>query len=332
MKKIYWLFVLFVCISCSKKDNDINMSFYYWKTNFKMDASERDFLAQNQINKMYVRYFDVGLKGGIPVPISAITFDSIPKKLQVIPVVYIKNEVVLIPNLDVKELAANIVKYINQINEKNQISMNEIQLDCDWSLNSKEQFFALVDEIKKQTNLKLSATIRLHQVKYFEKTGVPNVDEGVLMYYNMGKIAADSLNSIYDREVAKNYIKSLRDYPLKLNIALPVYSWLVHTRDRKPINLISRIRIEQLDTIPNFKKIDENRYIVQESNSYFGSYFKKGDIVKIESTTAKQVEEMITDLSENMKQNPNEIIFYDFDKTNTNYYENEFFKKIVNRY
>ena len=45
-----------------------------------------------------------------------------------------------------------------------------------------------------------------------------------------------------------------------------------------------------------------------------------------------KVKEMISDLSENMKENPNEIIFYDFDKSNTNYYENEFFKKIVNRY
>lgn len=328
MKKIYWLFVLIVCISCSKKDNTIDMSFYYWKTNFNVDASEVDFLKQNEINKMYVRYFDVGLKGGIPVPISAITFDSIPENLQIVPVVYVKNEVVLIPNLDVKELASNMLKYINQINSKNNITINEIQVDCDWSLKSKAQFFALVDEIKKQSNLKMSATIRLHQVKYFEKTGVPNVDEGVLMYYNMGIISADSLNSIYDREVASKYINSLANYPLKLNVALPVYSWLVHTRNKKPINLISRIRKEQLDTISNFKKIDESRYLVLESSSYFGNFFKKDDVLKIESTSANQVKEMVSDISEKLKEKPTEIIFYDFDKTNTNYYENEFFKKI----
>ena len=332
MKKIFWLLILLLGLSCSKKENNIATSFYYWKTQFKLDNADVDFLEQNGIDKMYVRYFDVGLKGGKPIPISAITFDSIPKNLLIVPVVYIKNEVVLIPNLEVKELAKNIVTYINQINSKNQISINEIQLDCDWSLKSKTQFFALVDEIKKQSNLKLSATIRLHQIKYFEKTGVPNVDEGVLMYYNMGTIAADSLNSIYDREVASKYTNSLANYPLKLNVALPVYSWLVHTRNRKPINLISRIRSEQLDTIANFKKIDENRYVVQEGKSYFGTYFKKGDVVKIESTSAKQVEEMMADLSKKMKTNPTEIIFYDFDKTNTNYYENEFFKKVVTKF
>jgi len=96
--------------------------------------------------------------------------------------------------------------------------------------------------------------------------------------------------------------------------------------------LISRIRSEQLDTIANFKKIDENRYVVQEGKSYFGTYFKKGDVVKIESTSAKQVEEMMADLSKKMKTNPTEIIFYDFDKTNTNYYENEFFKKVVTKF
>ena len=175
----------------------------------------------------------------------------------------------------------------------------------------------------------MSATIRLHQVKYFEKTGVPNVDEGVLMYYNMGIISADSLNSIYDREVALKYINTLNRYPLKLNIALPVYSWLVHTRNKRPINLISRIRTEQLDTISNFKKIDNNRYLVLEPTSRFGTYFKKNDLLKIEHTTAEQVQEMISDLSKNMNEKPNDIIFYDFDKTNTNNYENEFFKKML---
>lgn len=328
MKKIYLLFVLLLFFNCRKNENEVNTSFYYWKTQFLLDKEDQDFLKNNQIEKMYVRYFDVGLKGGNPVPISAITFDSIPKNIEIIPVVYIKNDVVLKPNLNVNELATQMVNYISQINKANNITIKEIQLDCDWSLNSKNQFFALVDEIKKQTNLKMSATIRLHQVKYFEKTGVPNVDEGVLMYYNMGVISADSLNSIYDREVALKYITTLNKYPLKLNIALPVYSWVIHTRNKKPINLISRIRAEQLDTISNFKKIDANRYLVLESTSRFGTFFKKNDLLKIENTTSNQVQEMISDLSKNMNEKPNEIIFYDFDKTNTNYYENEFFKKM----
>jgi len=334
MKKIALFIFLFLCLSCSKKENKADMSFYYWKTKFQIDASDEAFLKENNINKMYVRYFDVGLKGGNPVPISAITFDSIPKNLEIIPVIYIKNEVVLVPNLNVKELANHILKYIEQINAKKNIQINEIQLDCDWSLKSRETFFALVDQIKKQAQIKLSATIRLHQIKYFEKTGIPNVDHGVLMYYNMGTIAADSLNSIYDRDIAKKYIGSLNQYPLKLNIALPIYSWLVHTRNKKPINLISRIRNEQIDTISNFKKIDANRYLVQESKMHFGNFFKKGDVVKIENISNKQIKEMISDLSEKMKENPSEIIFYDFDKTNitNSEYENKFFKKTVNSF
>lgn len=332
MKYCVCILSLICFFSCSKKENNIQTSFYYWKTQFKIDNSEEEFLKESQINKMYVRYFDIGLKGGNSIPISAITFDSIPNGMQIIPVVYIKNEVVLKPNLDIKELSANMLKYIGQINKVNNIQINEIQLDCDWNLTSKNQFFALVDQIKKESKLKLSATIRLHQIKYFEKTGIPNVDEGILMYYNMGTIAADSLNSIYDRDIAKKYINTLSHYPLKLNVALPIYSWLVHTRNQKPIKLISRIRKEQLDSIPNFKKIDDNRYLVQESETYFGTFFKKEDIVKIESISAKQIEEMIADLSEVMKEKPSEIIFYDFDRTNIKSYEDEFFKKAVNRF
>lgn len=308
------------------------MSFYYWKTSFKIDDSDEKFIKEQKIQKMYVRYFDVALKGNEAIPISAITFDTIPERIEIIPVIYIKNEVVLNPGIDVDKLADNMLKYTNQINKQHKIHIKEIQLDCDWSLKSKERYFALVEEMKKKSKLKLSATIRLHQIKYFEKTGIPKVDEGVLMYYNMGTIAADSLNSIYDRKIAEKYINALPNYPLKLNIALPIYSWLVHTRNKKTINLISRIRTEQIQDLEEFEKIDDFRYVAKEANTHFGTFFKKGDVVKIESTSSKQIEEMITDLRSKMKQKPNEIIFYDFDKTNITNYEKEFFKKIITNY
>ena len=78
----------------------------------------------------------------------------------------------------------------------------------------------------------LSATIRLHQVKYYKQAGIPPVDRGMLMFYNMGKLnALTAENSIYNSNDAAGYIETVDDYPLKLDLALPAFSWAVHFRN-----------------------------------------------------------------------------------------------------
>ena len=94
----------------------------------------------------------------------------------------------------------------------------------------------MLEAFKKEYRYQLSATIRLHQVKYREETGVPPVDYGVLMYYNMGHISAMGANSIYDRSTALRYLGKLREYPLPLDIALPMFAWGVHSADGQVLN------------------------------------------------------------------------------------------------
>ncbi|MGG2305049.1 hypothetical protein ACE4Z6_26875, partial [Salmonella enterica] len=93
------------------------------------------------------------------------------------------------------------------------------QIDCDWTLGTKEKYFSLLKRIKERMALPLSCTIRLHQVKYQAKTGVPPVDRGMLMYYNMGHVeGATETNSIYDPANADKYVSYVKDYPLPLDV------------------------------------------------------------------------------------------------------------------
>ena len=57
----------------------------------------------------------------------------------------------------------------------------------------------------------------------------------------MGLISADSLNSIYDPRIAKRYTGALKNYPLTLDIALPVFTWGMHIRDNKVIALLNKV-------------------------------------------------------------------------------------------
>jgi hypothetical protein len=329
-KRFFPVLFLFLMLSCSKNEKPI-ISFYYWKTILKFSETEKEALKENNVQKLYVRYFDIGLhpESNFPIPISPIRFEENLEEYTIVPVVFIQNKVMLQPNLDVKDLAQKTFDFIEQINSKNKIACQEIQIDCDWTLKSKENYLKFIEVFKKLSKKKLSATIRLHQVKYFKKTKIPNVDSGVLMYYNMGSIAPDSLNSIYDKKVAERYLKSLKRYPLHLDFAFPIYSWGVHIRNNKVIGLRSKMNGRELEKDSNFEKTSPIFFKVKHSNYKNGIFYEENDLLKIEEIKPEDLKEMAEDLQDNLVEKPNEIIFYDLDEFNLNNYEKNTFKQII---
>lgn len=329
MKKYVFLLLAVMFVGCTSGDKP-SVSFYYWKTIFKLSPTEKAVLHENEVNKLYIRYFDIALRDSIPIPLSPIRFQDTTNPYNIVPVVYIKNEVMLNKKVNLSELANKTWTMVDKINTVNQIHVTELQIDCDWTLNSKEQFMAYIDELKKTSALKISATIRLHQIKYYKETGVPQVDHGVLMYYNMGQIASDELNSIYDQQIAARYLASLTNYPLSLDVALPIFGWGVHIRNQRVIGLIPKIDEKQLLATVKTTSNGKHRYDIDEDIIAFGTYLRKGDQVKIESVSKVDLKTMVGDLKKKLKTVPKEIIYYDLDSINLKTYsdESEFYKKI----
>jgi hypothetical protein len=327
-RTFFFIGLIFLLFSCQEQQSP-KVSFYYWKTVFRLLPLEKNTLLENNVEKLYVRYCDIDLllDSQEPFPRSPIHFESTTKGFEIVPVIYIKNNVMLKKNLNISDLAKKINTFIGKINSKNGISVQEIQIDCDWTLASKNNYLQFIEKFKSLSEKKLSATIRLHQIKYFEKTKIPNVDRGVLMYYNMGKIAPDSLNSIYDRTIASKYLSSLKKYPLEIAVALPIYSWNIHIRDAKVIGLQSKTKY---DTDRYFVKTKGNRFRVKESNYKAGIYYKRGDLLKQEAITDTDLLEMAEELEKNLKEYPKEIIFYDLDQFNIENHEKHIFKKVIN--
>ena len=332
MKKIVFFGIIFCFFfSCQQQEKPV-ISFYYWKTIFRLSPKEKNCLAINQVKRLYIRYFDIDLspKTQKPFPRTPIRFKDNAHNFEIIPVVYIKNKVMLDKKLDVMDLAKKTNNFIQQINSKNNITIQEIQIDCDWTLESKDNYLRFIEAFKKVSNKKLSATIRLHQIKYFKKTKIPNVDRGVLMYYNMGKIAPDSLNSIYDRNIANRYLSSLKKYPLPIDIALPVYSWGIHIRDGKIIGLRNKIDVNNLKNNSSFAPAGDNWFICKNSIFIDGIFYKENDQLKPETISQNDLLEIADDIKENTTQNPKEIIFYDLDEFNLKNYEEYIFKEVIN--
>ncbi len=58
MKAVRFLFILFLIVSCSRKEQH-PYTFYYWKTNLKLDREEKTVLDKAPVPFLYTRFFDV---------------------------------------------------------------------------------------------------------------------------------------------------------------------------------------------------------------------------------------------------------------------------------
>jgi hypothetical protein len=332
LRSIFRIILLFLPHLSCKNKQATEISFYYWKTKFSLSSTEKELLNSDHVKKLYIRYFDVDKEPSQveAKPVSPVAFDSSVKKYEVIPVVYIKKRV--FENIDsngVKLLANNILKLISQTNQSQQIQNKEIQFDCDWTEQTKDAYFSFINFYRTLTNQFISATIRLHQVKYYKRTGIPPVDRGVLMYYNMGEINSSPVNSIYDKTNAARYNASLAGYPLPIDIALPIFSWGQQIRNNQVIQLLNKISASHFQNDSNFVFVDSSRLQVMHSCFKAGYYFTENDEIKLESVSLDELLVMSAQLKKYARKKFSQVIFYDLDSTNLVQYEKDIYKKIL---
>ena len=208
-------------------------SVYYWRTDLRLDSTERVFLKQYDIKKVYCRYFDVvmGDNDAEPSPNATISFsDSLPDSVEIIPTIYITEDCMHKPH---KDLAEKVVQRIRQMNETNNINnVHEIQIDCDYTSRSRKTYYKFLEEVVKLWKSKVSTTIRLHQLSM----PAPPVDYGALMVYNTGDPRKwQERNPILDYRDVYPYLKHLEQYALPLAVAYPVYQW---------VRYIDNVRVE----------------------------------------------------------------------------------------
>lgn len=200
---------------------------YYWRTTFEPDSAELAFLRQHHIGRLYLRYFDVAINEQHQVvPVGTCTFAAQqPDGVEVVPTVFIVENCLWQKTAG---LAAKIVKRVLQMSETNDIGpVKEVQIDCDYTLRSRERFYDLLQQMRtelRKHGIALSATIRLHQLRM----PPPPVDEGVLMLYNTGDVTRRSdHNPILDMRDVAPYVRYLSDYQLPLTAAYPLFEWKV---------------------------------------------------------------------------------------------------------
>lgn len=314
MKLFRYVFLFIFLVSCSPKENH-SYTFYYWKTKLSLNQGEKKTLDQATFPYLYTRFFDIDKIDGKFQPVGVITKDkSFETQKQIVPTVFITNRTFLyIKKEEITFLAKNISDLIQKkVSEFDLKTNNEIQIDCDWTAGTKDDYFKFLKELQKVSGREITCTLRLHQVKDKNQTGIPPVKKVYLMCYSTSSPLENSdKNSILDVNTLKSYLSKVDEYPIRqIEVALPIYSWGIVTNylgKHKLINALSKNDLQN----PNFKMISENEAEIRKDGFYFGNYLNKGFRIKIEEISDQQLEDVVDFLQ---KKIPHfNIIYYQLD-------------------
>jgi hypothetical protein len=283
---------------------------YHWKRTFALNGYENGFFKKHDIKRLYLKFFDVSTdnlydgKGIQPVPIATTIFmDSTKifadKSVEIVPVVFVTVEALRLE----KPLAERIVKRVDDMCRANHINYNEIQLDCDWTKETKDLFYSLCQEVKLMLHNKrkgLSATIRLHQLR----DSLPDIDYGVLMLYNTESLSNPKVkNSILNSEAVKEYMRHAKS-DKHLDFAYPTYEWALWFQNGKFKGIVN--------SNDSIHKKGELRY----EKSEFGEIMKTKSVLRLE----------LKDINY-----PSSTIIYHLDSANLSKYRDDEIEKIYSR-
>ncbi|MGN6477675.1 MAG: hypothetical protein ACTHKV_10655, partial [Flavipsychrobacter sp.] len=306
----------------------------FWKLNTAgNNAAEK--VSALGVNHFYIHFMDIDWDAAVSMPIPKAqlfgTLDTAFTNKDCTPVVFITNAVFQhISPAQSDELAKHIATKLVAIAHSQHItSYNEVQIDCDWTPGTKEKYFRFLQKIKQEIGLKkLSATIRLYPYKYPGKAGVPPVDKGVLMCYNIGGINTPlTQNSILNLSQFKTYMNA-GHYPLPLDIALPVFGWYAWFRGNSFKGIV--YEGEEYTSQYFFYKATGNSYIFSIDTAINGRYFREGDLLRREYLDEKELEQVATLVTKKIP-SANRIIFYYWNADYIHKYEN-IIREIYNRY
>lgn len=267
-------------------------AFYFWRTRFAPSATEARALGAIGATRLYVRLFDVvwdearhAARPDAPLQVAA----PVPPGIAVVPVVYLTNEVfVNTAYADVEALADAVWAKAEAVSAQLGVHPDELQIDSDWTQASRRAYFRFADLLHQRAaaaHRALSATLRLHQVKYATRTGVPPVDRGMVMFYNFGRIEADAArSSIFNADDARRYASYLAAYPLPLDLSLPMFSWMVHSRDGQVRGLLEKVGPDEVEATGAFRARALRQYEATRALFFRGRYFMAGDRLLVEET------------------------------------------------
>ncbi|MDO8365326.1 MAG: hypothetical protein Q7T20_00925, partial [Saprospiraceae bacterium] len=270
-------------------------AFFYWETTLDITSAEIELLDSLACKKLYIKRLDIGRNAGSgeiePYSLTEITDTIILSRFAVIPTVFITNEV--FKNISEQKMEWLAIKIAETCALPH---LHGLLFDCDWTPSTRDAFFLFLKKIrgKLPPGTSLEATIRLHQYKFPQNTGVPPVDRGMLMFYNTGDVDEEGeRNTIFHPDDALKYVEGApKNYPLPLDLALPLFSWGLVYREGElwkivpgPLPLEEMRNSKKYEEQPATEPYSARLWEVKEGTFLGGHYLRLGDHLRVSAVS-----------------------------------------------
>lgn len=268
---------------------------YHWKTTFDPTEEEWNFLKANDIQRMYVRFFDVDDSPAKPIA-TTVFKQNLPQDIEIIPTTFITLEPfwyywILDSARECRnhDLANKIVTRLLKMAQVQNIVVKEVQFDCDWTASTEDDFFqtcTFARDTLHQLGIDLSVTIRLHQLGMLKN--IP-ADRGVLMLYNTSNLKDYNVeNSILSYSTVKQYLSRVPEtHTLDLDFAYPTYSWGIWFDEVKDFKGI--LRKVDISNTKLYQPIGDNYYKVLKNHQIDSRTVQAGQYIRWENSEYNQV-------------------------------------------
>lgn len=354
MRKLYPFLCLLSALACRRSEPP-PVSFYYWKT--AVGEAQAPALARfsPENEPLYLRFFDVDYSAGYgdAVPRGETNLDYTVIDRPVVPVVFITQRVFTqINGAQIDTLAARIARRVDRrlyylayhalananvdfgfggerrdslIKDLRARRTPELQIDCDWTAATRDAYFRFLKAFKQQEiaqGRRLSCTIRLHQFRERKQNGIPPVDRGALMCYNVASPKDTSTrNAIFDAALIAGYLKNQPDYPLSLDLALPVFNWGAWFRGGAFMGLLSNWEAPAPTDTSMYKRMKHNIFQVQQDKTIGTNYLRQGDLIRLDDAPEADILSTLP-LLRPLLARDGRLLFFDWDTTKIKRYEN----------
>jgi hypothetical protein len=143
--------------------------------------------------------------------------------------------------------------------------------------------------------------------------GIPPVDRGLLMCYNVGNVQQlTTKNAILDAEIVKQYLKG-KTYPIKLDIGLPIFSWAAWYRGNEFKGIVSGWNEVDAENQNLYKETSNHRYFLEADTVIGDNYLREGDLLRWDNGFENEMTETIALLKANLDLSGITIAFFDWE-------------------
>ncbi len=88
------------------------------------------------------------------------------------------------------------------------------------------------------------------------------------------------------RPSAARYTARVSDYPLPLDVVLPIWAWTVHVRGEEVVGLLQSTDPVELESMPWLRRVSPGRFEAGKTAFLHGVLLREGDLLKVESVSA----------------------------------------------